>query len=295
MYARIRNFFAQRNVLEVETPCLNSHTITDTDICSMHVELDNVVYHLHTSPEYAMKRLLVEYKQDIFQLCKVFRAGEQGKYHHHEFTLLEWYRVAFTHQQLMQELEELVLHLLDHVTFNGTDYISYREAFSSQFQFDVSNVTTEELSHVCLRAGIEVHSELTKNEYLDLLLDQIIVKTFAKDRLTFLCEYPEDQAALAKVNDQGVAERFELYIGEIELANGFQELTDADEQVQRFERDNVIRKQAGKPEVTIDHKFIQALRKGLPECAGVALGIDRLLMLCVGATDIKHVINFALE
>lgn len=291
--AQIRKFFAARNVLEVETPIINFFTVTDPHIDSISVNKVKHVAFLHTSPEYAMKRLLADFKRDIYQLCKVFRDAEVGKYHHPEFTMLEWYRVGWSYQDLMHEVDELIKSLLQNkINLSQTKIFTYQDIFIDYCGFDPRQAKQLDYSHACDRAGISPSTKLSNQEYQELLLDQVIAQQLPKDCLTFIYDYPAQQAALAKLNSAGMAERFELYLGNIELANGFQELTNAQEQLARFEADNQKRQISGKEKVVIDKKFIAALKAGLPDSAGVALGVDRLLMLILGIAEIRDVLVF---
>lgn len=284
---QIRSFFQARNVLEVETPILNSYTVTDQQIESIATEQNAF---LHTSPEYAMKKLLVCHQQDIFQICKVFRAEEQGRYHRQEFTMLEWYRVSWTYHDLMQEVAELISHALVTIDLQESVFIPYQQAFKQYAGIDILHADQADYLQVCNDHGINLHTSLTSQQFQEILLDQVIVQKFASDRIYFIFDYPKQQAALAKINSQGLAERFECYLNGIELANGFQELTDANQQRARFEEDNRNRLLANKSAVEIDEHFLAALEDGLPESAGVALGVDRLLMLLLGATHIDEVL-----
>lgn len=294
--ALIRDFFQERKVLEVETPILNPYAVTDLHIDSIETENNNF---LHTSPEYAMKRLLAFYKRDIYQLCKVFRDDEIGSNHHNEFTMLEWYRVAWNYKDLMHEVAALIAVLLtDSVEVqknicNEVAYISYQEIFKKYIDIDLQSATQADYLQVFADHSINLNSALTILQYQELALDQVIVPKLEKQQMTFIYDYPAEQAALAKLNAQGYAERFELYFGGLELANGFQELTDAQEQRSRFEEDNRKRLLANKKAIEIDAEFIAALEAGLPESAGVALGVDRLLMILLGAEHISEVLSFS--
>lgn len=291
VYAQIREFFAARNVLEVDTPAINHYAVTDPYIDSIGVKSRDYQAYLHTSPEYAMKKLLAFFKRDIYQLCKVFRAAEEGRYHHLEFTMLEWYRVGWSYRDLMREVDELVRDLLQ-VEFSPTAFTTYRDVFWEYCGFDLHQAERPNYILAGRTAGFSLRNDLSIREYQELLLDQVIAPQFPSNRLTFIYDFPVQQAALAKINQAGVAERFELYLGNVELANGFQELVDAQEQLQRFEEDNHTRKRIGKNFVEIDQQFTAALQAGLPECAGVALGMDRLLMVALGASKIEQVLTF---
>jgi lysyl-tRNA synthetase class 2 len=292
---QVRKFFLARNVLEVETPILKQYAVTDLHIDSILTEDHKF---LHTSPEYAMKRLLAYHKCDVYQLCKAFRANEVGNLHSIEFTMLEWYRVAWSYKDLMKEVAELVTALVatacNGVQLEAPSYISYQEIFRKYSGIDVSIADQADYLQVFSDFSIELSSALSVQEYQELVLDQIIVPKLDKRCLTFVYDFPAEFAALARLNAQGFAERFELYFGGLELANGFQELTDAQEQRLRFEEDNRKRLLANKKAVELDEQFIAALKAGLPESAGVALGIDRLLMIILNTRDIKDVLSFAL-
>ncbi|MFK7816987.1 MAG: EF-P lysine aminoacylase EpmA [Gammaproteobacteria bacterium] len=289
--AQIRAFFHSRNVLEVETPILNQYAVTDFQIESIATENAK---HLHTSPEYAMKRLLAYHRCDIYQLCKVFRANESGRFHNDEFTMLEWYRVKWTYEELMKEVAELVTVLVrDDAKPQGIKYFSYLEIFEKYTELDVRSADQADYLQVCEDHSVQLNSALKIDQYQNLILDQIIVPKFDKHVLTYVYDFPAEQAALAKLNEQGLAQRFELYFGGVELANGFQELTDAQEQMARFEEDNRKRLLENKKAIEIDGDFINALEAGLPESAGVALGVDRLLMTMLDAKHINEVLSFA--
>ena len=291
--AQIRAFFQTRNVVEVETPILNRYAVTDLHIDSMVVGNSKF---LHTSPEYAMKRLLAFHECDIYQLCKVFRANESGSQHSNEFTMLEWYRVAWTYKDLMKEVAELVTTLVsNYLGPFDVSYISYKQAFKKYAAIDIQTAGQADYLQVCGDYSIKLNSTLNTDQYQDLVLDQIIIPKLEKQHMTFVYDFPAEQAALAKINDKYCAERFELYFGGLELANGFQELTDGQEQLLRFEEDNRQRILADKKAIEVDVEFIAALEAGLPESAGVALGIDRLLMVMLGAKDIKNVLSLSVN
>ncbi len=290
LYEKIRAFFQNKNVLEVETPILNSYTVTDENIESIATEHSQ---YLHTSPEYAMKRLLAFYQRDIYQVCKVFRAEEKGAYHLSEFTMLEWYKLSWSYKDLMQEVAELVKALLCKSDESlDTQQISYQQVFKKYLNIDVQTASQADYLQVCTDHSIKLSTALTVQQYQEFVLDQIIVPKLQQNCLIFIYDYPIEQAALAQINSEAHAERFELYFNGIELANGFQELTDAKEQKSRFEEDNRKRLQENKNAIDIDKNFIAALDSGFPECAGVALGIDRLLMIMLDVKHIEEVIPF---
>ena len=290
---QVRVFFAQRNVLEVETPALSQAGNTDPFIDSFSVNTSQGLRWLHTSPEYPMKRLLTAGSGDIYQLCKVWRKDERGRRHNPEFTLLEWYRLGFTWQQLMQEVAELLHLLIPHLQ-PTPQFISYRQAFLQTLQIDPNLADEGELA-ACARAhGINMNGTMSLQAWRDLLLTHCIEPHFAPDRLTFLYHYPAEQSALAKVvqvDGHWVAERFEVYVGALELGNGYQEQTDANKNRRILEQDAQTRGD----NIAVDEHFLQALVQGLPECAGVAMGVDRILMCRMQVDDLKQVISFPWE
>lgn len=302
LLARVRAFFAARGVLEVETPILSSAGATDPHLQSVrtdHVQTPAGIgtLFLHTSPEFPMKRLLAAGVGSIYQICHVFRGGESGRRHNPEFTLLEWYRLDFDHHALMAEVSELVTELLaGRVTLAAVEKLPYGEAFERYAGIDAHRATGAQLAAVARERGIDVEG-LNLDDvdaWRDLLLTHLVEPRLGRGRLTFLYDYPASQAALARVRpgDPPLASRFELYLNGVELANGFHELLDAGEQRSRFERDNMERGRLGWPTTPVDERLLNALVHGLPPCAGVALGIDRLLMLAMGAHSLDEVIAF---
>ena len=294
----IRAFFAQRNVLEVETPVISVAAITDPQLESFSTRYHQKEMYLHTSPEFYMKRLLAAGSGDIYQLEKVFRDDENGRNHNPEFTMLEWYRLGFDHHQLMNEMEALVSALINNekVNFNR---LSYQQAFIDQLEIDPFEADVMQLKQCAKRFEIETPQGMDddRDMWLDWLMVESVAPGFSKEGFTFLYDYPASQASLARLDkdDSRKANRFELFYGELELANGFYELTDADEQARRFENDHVVRQQRGQKLMPVDECLLDALRSGLPECSGVAIGVDRLVMLMVGADHIKEVISFGDE
>jgi elongation factor P--(R)-beta-lysine ligase len=296
MLQSIRAFFAKRNVLEVETPIISPKAITDPQIKSISTQYNQQACYLHTSPEFYMKRLLAAGSGDIYQLAKVFRDDEQGRYHHPEFTLLEWYRSGFTHHQLMDEMQELLNALMSQKE-NSYKRISYQQVFIDTLKIDPLDVDVATLKKCAREFKIETPQGMSddRDMWLDWLMVEKIAPDFSKNEFTFLYDYPASQSSLARLdeNDSRKANRFELFYGELELANGFYELTDAEEQEKRFVSENEIRKQKGQKIMPVDEKLLAAIKSGLPDCSGVALGIDRLMMLQSGAKHIKDVISFA--
>jgi lysyl-tRNA synthetase class 2 len=292
-----RSFFSERGVLEVETPVITRFGTTeihlDQFVVSSH--LDQHAYRLVTSPELAMKRMLAAGYGDIFQIGKVFRAGEQGSRHQPEFTMLEWYRTGFDMNDLMREVEQLFYTILPSELPNPSQTISYAQAFDHYVSLDPFSSGIEVLKkRFEQHAGIEAPVLDNEQDYLDLIMSHVIEPQFDQARLTFVTHYPAEQASLARISpdDPRVAERFEVFAGGMELANGFYELADADEQKARMQAENRERIETGKPEVQLDQKFLAALQHGLPECSGVAVGFDRLVMLATGKQTIQEVISF---
>ncbi|MCG5509981.1 EF-P lysine aminoacylase GenX [Ectothiorhodospira sp. A-7Y] len=293
----IRDFFHARGVLEVETPCLSRAGATDPAIESLAVTLPEGCVWLHTSPEFPMKRLLAAGAGDIYQIARVFRAGEAGRFHNPEFTLLEWYRVGFDHHRLMAEVDDLVRELAGARLSRPTGYLSYRQAMLDHAGIDPLSADVGDLAIRARALGLDVRGELDRDGWLDLIMSMVVAPALPADGLTFIHDYPASQAALARIcpENPAVAERFELYWGGVELANGFHELGDAAEQGARFEADNRRRRDAGQPAVAVDHHLLSALASGLPDCAGVALGVDRLLMCLSGCDHIRQVLAFDWE
>ena len=287
----IRGFFVERDVLEVETPLISKAGNTDPEIQSIRTDTGD---YLRTSPEFPLKRLLAAGSGDIFELGRVFRAGESGRFHNPEFTMLEWYRTGFSYHQLMDEVAELV-RSCGHGKFDQwpEQRLSYRQLFLQHLDIDPFTADSRELSSVAKKHNI-TDIELDRRQWLDLLISLVIQPALPEESLTFIYDFPADQAALARIRPGSPpeAERFELYLGRTELANGYQELTDADEQRRRFAAENTQREKRGEAKCETDHHLIAALEHGLPECAGVALGVDRLLMNLCDAETISDVTAF---
>ncbi|MBV8403557.1 MAG: EF-P lysine aminoacylase GenX [Gammaproteobacteria bacterium] len=305
---RTREFFAARAVLEVDTPLLVNAPVSDVHIHSAGVRLpagaDSSAQapqlFLHTSPEYAMKRLLAAGSGDIYQVCHVVRGYERGRLHNPEFTLIEWYRIGRSLSQLMDEVEALVRTLLGPAAPPGSERISYREAFLRELHLDPFTATDAALAAAArplgLAGGNGAPGSLARDEWLELLMGASVGPHLGADTLSFVHGYPASQAALARLDpaEPRVAQRFELYCAGLELANGFHELAAASEQRARFEADNARRRRLGLPAFPPDERLLAALPQ-LPDCVGVALGFDRTLMLAVGAAHIDEVLPFATE
>ncbi len=307
LLARVRAFFAARGVLEVETPALAAAAITDPHLASFSTVYSGPgprhgrTLYLHTSPEFPMKRLLAAGSGCIYQIARVFRDGEAGRRHNPEFTLLEWYRVGFDHHRLMDEVAELVTALLaGRLALAEPERLSYRELFQRHLGLDPHRAGVAELAACAKRFELPIPPRMPADEadpWLDLLLTHWIEPHLERGRLTFVYDYPVSQAALARLrpDDPPVGERFELYLNGVELANGFHELGDADEQRRRFEGGNAARRALGLPVMPVDEHLLAALAAGLPDCAGVALGFDRLVMLAAGKAALGEVIAFPLD
>lgn len=297
LYHKIRQFFANRSVMEVETPLLCTHTVTDPHIESFIAPLSPPTshYYLQTSPEYAMKRLLAAGSGAIYQITKSFRVGESGSRHNPEFTMLEWYRPGFNHHDLMNELDALL-----QFTINSTpaEKISYRNLFLNYLNIDPLTANAAQLKKIIIENKINIDAtDFDYDTALQILLSHLIEPSMGFEKPLFLYDFPPSQAALSKIrqDEYPVAERFELYINGAEIANGFHELTDADEQQKRFEKNQLLRKANQQVVPAIDHFFIDALKSGMPNCAGVAVGIDRLLMQYAKTNHIQDVIAFPFE
>ena len=283
--AAIRAFFAARGVLEVDTAQLRPCGVTDPQLVSPAASGG----YLQTSPEYAMKILLSLGAGDIYQLAHVFRGEEQGRKHRREFMLLEWYRLGYDHLRLMDEVADLVRALLPACRAWPLRRTPYAAAFRQHLGIDIDRMDDAALRALCTtRLPESADWQLSRDAMLDLLFTHYVEPELGRDALEFLCDYPPSQAALARIIN-GSAARFELYINGLELCNGFWELSDAHEQRARFLADNRERAQLGLPEMPLDEAFLAALERGLPDSAGVALGVDRLLMLACGATHIDEV------
>ena len=296
---KIRQFFAQREVLEVDTPVLSHASVTDAHLHSFCTQFTHPfspqasTLYLQTSPEFAMKRLLCAGSGAIYQICKSFRNEEVGRFHNPEFTMLEWYRPGFDHLQLMTEIDELIQMV---VGCDSAERVTYQDVFKQYLGYCPLTATLTDIKTLASQYGYAdiAANENEKDTLLMLLFSQHVEPKIGQDRPCFVMNFPASQAALARINPTNplVAERFELYFKGIELANGFHELTDGPEQLRRFEQDNVKRQHMGLEIMPIDHNFIAAIDYGLPACAGVAVGIDRLLMLALNYSEIDQVIAF---
>jgi lysyl-tRNA synthetase class 2 len=298
MLAAIRALFAARGVLEVETPALSSAGVTDPAIESVTADARSLggAQYLHTSPEFAMKRLLAAGSGDIYQLCRVFRDDELGRWHQPEFTLLEWYRVGWDEQRLMTEVAELVATALAAATRRGAPpsvRVTYADALEAALGA-APDAATPELVRKLAGQGIDVPPGLPHDAVLDLAFGTAVLASFDAAALTFVYDYPASQAALARLKPTTprVAARFELFCGGIELANGFHELNDAVEQRRRFVAERETRLKSGRHAPPLDEQLLRAL-PALPDCAGVALGFDRLVALATAQDNVAAAMSFA--
>ena len=290
----IRRFFAERNVLEVETPILSRAGNSDPNSSSTSTDSSPKKF-LRTSPEYAMKRLLAAGFKDIYELGRVFRSGEKGRIHNPEFTMLEWYRRGMHYLDLAMETCELI-RVCGEGQFDlwPVQRLTYRDLFLAHTGLDPFCCSETDLSAAAAERGIQPGS-LGHQEWLDLILSQVIEPGLPGETITVVHDFLPAQAALAQIrpDDPPVAERFEVYLGQMELANGYQELTDGDEQLERFERERKLREARGQEAAPIDLALIEALRHGLPECSGVAMGVDRLLMSLLKLERMDAVLAFS--
>lgn len=298
--ALFRLYFAERDVLEVETPILSEAGNTEPNIESFtthftgHSEAGARTRWMRTSPEYPLKRLLAAGVGDCYELGRVFRNGEAGGRHNPEFTMLEWYRVGWDHLQLIEETVQLVQRALGLIR-REAEVVSwtYRELFQHGLGLDPFTASDAQL-HAPLSAYAIDAEGLTRDDWLDLLITHLLQPTFPTGRITVVRDWPASQCALARIRpgDPPLAERFELYLGSHELANGYHELTDATEQRQRFMRDLSVRESRIASLPPVDERLLDAMTTGLPACAGVALGVDRLLMAMMGTDRIADVLAF---
>lgn len=292
----VRSFFTERNVMEVDCAMLSPTASIDA-----HIDLIPALYqgterrYLHSSPEYPMKRLLAEGCGDIYQLSHVFRDGEWGTKHNPEFMMVEWYRLGMSFTQLMDETCQLVSLFLGDLTL---EYLTYREAFKKYTGIDYVTTSNEELLAYIQKEHIPRFNFLDINDkdaLLNLILASKVEPFLGQDKLSILCYYPSSQAALAQTqwkDDEEIAERFEIYYKGVELCNGYHELANLEEQKWRLQETNLMREQLGKSALPMDESFLKALETGLPDCCGVAVGFDRLMMLRQKATCLQDILPF---
>jgi len=304
MLAAIRRFFTERDVLEVETPLLCRATGTDPNLdffsTQFHCPPHNQTLFLQTSPEFAMKRLLAAGSGSIYQICKAFRNGEAGRFHNPEFTILEWYRVGFDLELLMAEVAELLLSLLsNYLPSLQVQKMSYQQIFKEITGLDALAFNRQAYCQFAEERALAEADALCGDDHalwLDFLFSHYVQTALPADAICLVHGYPAIQSSLARIHaeDARISERFEVFIHGIELGNGFYELCDAEEQNCRFEREISQRQTQGLPVVAKDALFLQALEAGLPSCSGIAIGLDRLLMIAAGCSSINQVIAFPL-
>ena len=304
LLARIRAFFGQKGVLEVDTPALSRFGCTDPAIESFRSayrgphSADGLPLYLHTSPEFFMKRLLAAGYGPIYQLAHVFRDAELGHRHNPEFMMLEWYRPGMDHHGLMDEVDALLAFTLEaFFDYRPAKRISYRQWFLEATGLDPwsDNVAAfRQFAEQQLESVPASMDDAELDSWLDLLVTHWLEPRLA-DQALFVVDYPPSQAALARIREDSVAERFELIINGVELANGFNELADAGQQRQRFKNENRIRQHSGQPVVDYDEHLIAALQSGLPACSGVSIGFDRLVMLAAGLSELDAAIAFSFQ
>ena len=298
--ATLRAFFDARGVVEVETPVMSMAGNTDPNIASFHLQFSGRTdgaprtRWLRTSPEYPLKRLLAAGFGDCYELGRVFRDGEAGGRHNPEFTMLEWYRLGWNHMRLVDETAELVQAALALVGRTAAlQRVDYHALYRDRLGIDPATAPIDELRAALGEVVIDP-SGLGRDDWLDLLMTHRLQPSFPSDQLLAVYDYPASQCALARVRHEAppVAERFELYLGPLELANGYHELADATEQGARFDRDLQVRRERGDLQPPRDERLLQALASGFPACAGVALGVDRLMMAMLGSGHIADVLAF---
>lgn len=304
LLASIRHYFAEADVLEVDTPILSEYAALDPNLSSFATQYDGPggatarSLYLQTSPELAMKRLLASGVGSIYQICKAFRNEECGRFHNPEFTLLEWYRVNMDYHQLMDEVDTITRRLLaPYRSLPPTRRLSFRDIFVKYCGLDPFTATTTALQRMAAE-HIDINSlNNDRDACLDLLVSHVIAPQLAPDSVVFVFDYPSSQASLANIRQTPypVAERFELFVGGLEIANGFQELNDATEQKKRFRQEQQARKDCGQPSYSLDQRFLSALAHGIGFCSGVALGIDRLLLLASATQHIQDILTFPIE
>jgi lysyl-tRNA synthetase class 2 len=310
LLATMRRFFDERGYFEVDTPLLSHDRVVDPHLEPFIVEGAAAPLYLQTSPEFGMKRLLAAGARAIYQIGHVFRAHELGRLHNPEFTMVEWYRAGDTHVEQMQVVQDLVVESfrdvqrarsskvpVPQIPFSRT---TYREAFERYTGSDVFELTTGQLVELARTRGVSIPASFNladRDDCLNLLLAELVEPHLGRERPEFLYDYPASQAAIARIRSEtpAVAERFELYSAGIELCNGYHELTDPAELRRRMEIESLRRKSEGLSPLPVSSRLLSSMEAGLPACAGVALGFDRLLMLAAGAKSIAEVLPFAFD
>lgn len=301
LYQSTRDFFRDRKVLEVTTPCLGRFAVTSPYIKSLSLEVNGGNFFLQTSPEYAMKRLLAQGSGAIYQIATVYRDGESGRRHNPEFSLLEWYRPNMGLDALMVEVDQLLRDLCDEfqIEKEKASFISYRELFESRFKVNPHDIEIDGLCELAKEHYGHLLAHLKTDTSIDDLLDLLFSEGIEPQLTgpTFVYDYPQTQAQLAKLGERDgeiVARRFELFWKGMELANGYDELQDASELVLRSSRDNAVRLSEGLPSMEMDPRLLRAIEE-MPKCCGVALGLDRLQMLLCDQSSIQDVLSFDID
>ena len=301
MSQRLRAYFDAESVLEIDTPALSTSAVSDTNIESLEVisELTNAPLYLHTSPEFCMKRLLASGYPDIYSICRVYRDGEAGRCHQPEFTMVEWYRIGFGLTDIIADTLKAIAMALDDPTLEDEILvIDYRNAFIKVCNVDPLQASIDDLANAAdADDGLRRALGDARDDWLDLILTTKLAPTFAADKFTVLQHYPASQAALAQIcpADASVADRFEVFMGPVELANGYVELTDTRIQAERIANDQAMRESRGQAVRPHDQSLLAALESGLPACAGVAMGLERLQMMHDKTDDIRNVLSFPFE
>lgn len=297
MLANVRSFFTERAVLEVETPSISRCPTMDQHLDSLSLESDSQRFYLITSPEYHMKRLIAAGMGSVYQICKSFRADEAGASHNPEFTMIEWYKIGWDHYQLMDEVEALLDRLLQ---CGKAERVSYREVFEQHLAINPFEVTHQHFLQICENYQVTppdflVDPQSDREDWLDFLMGVIVEPKLGEKQPIFIDQFPATQSSLAKLHPENreVTLRFEVYYKGRELGNGYSELTDAKQQKSRMLQENENRKKSGKPTLPFDERLQAAMEHGLPECAGIAIGFDRLVMLALEKDSIDQVQSFS--
>ena len=301
MLRRLRDYFDRESVLEVDTPALSQAAVSDIHIESLTVtsSLTTAALFLHTSPEFCMKRLLASGYPDVYSICRVFRDAELGRGHQPEFTMVEWYRLDFDLGEIIADTISAITTALGEATLaDNIETANYRDVLIAACGIDPIEASVSELADAS-DADDDLRRTIggERDDWLDLLMTTRVAPSFAADKLTVVKHYPASQAALARLcpDDVNIADRFEVFMGTVELANGYVELTDAKMQAQRIANDQAMRTRRGSPLRPHDQNLIAALESGLPACAGVAMGLERLQMVHDKTDDIRNVIPFPFE
>ena len=298
LLSKIREYFASQNVMEVETPVLSSSGNTDTNIASFtseKIQSKGTCSYLRTSPEFPLKRLLSCGSGDIYEIGKVFRRGELSKTHNSEFTLLEWYRVNYDYNQLIQDVIKLFSSVFEAFkkSIDVIEIITFNALFNKFLSIDVNKASEVELNQLCQKLAYS-GSHLSKDDSLDYLFATQVQPQLNRQSLTFVTLYPATQAALSQINPDDIhtSLRFEVFYQGHELGNGYQELTNGEELLERFKSDNINRSNNKMPQIDIDNHLINAMNHGMPDCSGIAVGLDRLLMVLLDCENINELLTF---